>query len=127
MRSLPLVVALLLALPAADALAHKRHHPRAIRPPSSLAPLRVRKARRAHVALVRDEVRLSPALLRQLQAHLVGGGYTNAAPDGKLTPRTRRAIAAFQREYHLAPTGALTLATADALLGREQITAFIVR
>jgi peptidoglycan hydrolase-like protein with peptidoglycan-binding domain len=68
-----------------------------------------------------DEVVLSPALLKQLQRNLVDGGYLRGTADGRLTPRTRRALAEFQREYHLTGTGALDRATAEALLGRDAI------
>ncbi len=73
----------------------------------------------------RDELELSPSLLEQLQAHLRDGGYLRGRADGRLTPRTRRALIDFQREYHLRPTGALDRATADALLGRDTIAAYL--
>jgi hypothetical protein len=65
------------------------------------------------------EVRLRPALIRKLQGNLVAGGYLDGKPDGRLTPRTRTALARFQREYHLRATGKLDQPTAEALLGKE--------
>jgi peptidoglycan hydrolase-like protein with peptidoglycan-binding domain len=73
-----------------------------------------------------DEIVLSPNLLRKLQSNLVDGGYLTGTIDGRLTPRTRRALAEFQREYHMPGTGALDRATAEALLGHELISTFLV-
>jgi len=73
----------------------------------------------------RDELELSPSLLKQLQAHLRDGGYLLGPVDGRMTRRTRRALAEFQREYHLRVSGALDRATADALLGRDAIAAYL--
>ncbi len=79
------------------------------------------------VAVTRwDEVTLSPSLMRQLQSNLVDGGYLRGTCDGRMTPRTRRALALFQLEYHLAPTGRLDRETADALLGRDVIAGYLV-
>ena len=71
-----------------------------------------------------NDVALSPSLLRQLQRNLVEGGYLHGPSDGRLGPRTRHALAEFQREYHLRPTGTLDRATADALLGRDVVGAY---
>jgi peptidoglycan hydrolase-like protein with peptidoglycan-binding domain len=72
------------------------------------------------------EVVLSPALLRQLQRNLADAGYLRGTADGRLTPRTRRALAAFQRDYHLVGTGSLDRATAEALLGRDTLGAYTI-
>jgi peptidoglycan hydrolase-like protein with peptidoglycan-binding domain len=103
-KLLALAAAALSCLPASDAFARKKR---------CVAP--------------RDQVHLTQPLLKQLQAHLVGGGYLRGTIDGRLSPRTRHAIAEFQREYHMAPTGTLDVLTADALLGHEQIAAYVVR
>jgi hypothetical protein len=68
-----------------------------------------------------DELALSPALLETLQRNLAAGGYYGGAIDGRLTTRTRAALADFQREYHLRPSGHLDRATATALLGRDTV------
>jgi peptidoglycan hydrolase-like protein with peptidoglycan-binding domain len=73
-----------------------------------------------------DEVVLSPALLRQLQRNLIDGGYLEGTADGRLTQRTRRALAVFQREYHMVGTGALDRATAEALLGHDVVGAYTI-
>jgi peptidoglycan hydrolase-like protein with peptidoglycan-binding domain len=73
-----------------------------------------------------DELVLSPKLLRQLQLQLIAAGYLRGTVDERLTPRTRRALAEFQRDYHRAGTGALDRETADALLGRECVAAFLL-
>lgn len=72
-----------------------------------------------------DEIQLSPLLLRKLQSNLVDGGYLRGTVDGRLTHRTRRALAEFQREYHMTGTGRLDRATAEALLGTEEIRRFV--
>jgi hypothetical protein len=72
-----------------------------------------------------DELVLSPLLLKQLQHNLVDGGYLPRRDvDGRLTPPTRHALAEFQDEYHLARTGKLDRATAEALLGHDTIGAY---
>ena len=73
-----------------------------------------------------DELVLSPNLLRKLQSNLIDGGYLTGTIDGRLTRRTRRALAEFQREYHLPGTGALDRTTAEALLGHDEISSFLV-
>jgi hypothetical protein len=75
-----------------------------------------------------DELVLRPSLMRQLQHNLTDGGYYSGPIDGHLTLRTRAALADFQREYHLrSHAGALDHATADALLGRDQVLAATAR
>jgi peptidoglycan hydrolase-like protein with peptidoglycan-binding domain len=72
-----------------------------------------------------DELVLSPMMMRQLQHNLVDGGYLPRHDvDGRLTPRTRRALAEFQDEYHLRRTGKLDRATAEALLGHDTVGAY---
>ena len=73
------------------------------------------------LAAQHDEVVLAPAQLKQLQSNLVDGGYLRSTVDGRLGPRTRRALADFQREYHLTGTGSLDRPTAEALLGRDAL------
>ena len=68
-----------------------------------------------------DELVLAPVLLRQLQHNLADAGYYDGTFDGRLTARTRRALADFQRDYHLRADGHLDRATADALLGRDAV------
>jgi peptidoglycan hydrolase-like protein with peptidoglycan-binding domain len=64
--------------------------------------------------------------MRQLQHNLDDAGYLQGTIDGRLTARTRRALAEFQRDYHMPGTGALDRATAEALLGRDAISTFLV-
>ena len=90
--------------------ARKKHH-RARRTTRSPAPKRS----------YNDEMALAPAQLRQLQRNLIAGGYLEGPVDGKLTKHTRRALAEFQREYHLQATGALDRGTVVALLGRDAV------
>jgi len=71
-----------------------------------------------------DELVLSPALTKQLQTALIDGGYLAGTASGRLTPRTRRALAAYQRTCHLVGTGALDRPTAEALLGRDRLGAY---
>jgi peptidoglycan hydrolase-like protein with peptidoglycan-binding domain len=121
-----LLLAALLCPAVAGAARHKpraRHHAgahRARRTRRAAGPLRV-----ANPGAARDEIELSPSLMRRLQANLFDGGYLHGTLDGRLTPRTRRALAAFQRDYHLAPKGDLSRATAEALLGSDVISAFL--
>ena len=88
---------------------------------------RARARQRArHVEEIRadDELVLAPTLMKQLQHNLADGGYYAGPFDGRLSSRTRAALADFQREYHLrSHAGALDHATADALLGRDQVLA----
>jgi peptidoglycan hydrolase-like protein with peptidoglycan-binding domain len=56
----------------------------------------------------RETVRLAQIVLRDL-------GYYNAAINGNLTPVTRRAIEAFQREERISPTGFLDRTTLERL------------
>jgi peptidoglycan hydrolase-like protein with peptidoglycan-binding domain len=107
-RLLVLLVAALCITVGGDGYAQPRHH-------HSARPKRVVR---------RNDVALSPLLLRRLQRNLVEGGYFRGPSDGRLGPRTRRALAEFQREYHLRPTGTLDRATADALLGRDVVGAW---
>lgn len=73
-----------------------------------------------------DELVLSKPLLKQMQRNLVDGGYLAGPVDGRIDARTRRALADFQREYHLRRTGHLDRATADALLGRDAVGAYLI-
>jgi hypothetical protein len=73
-----------------------------------------------------DELALSPVLIKQLQRNLVDGGYLRGTTDGRLSRRTRRALAEFQREYHMTGTGSLDRPTAEALLGRDAIGSYAV-
>jgi hypothetical protein len=113
-----------LCLPAAASRRQVRPRPhearaqRAHRRPRPLQPITVS----AHI----DEISLSPSLMRRLQANLVEGGYLSGTNDGRLGPRTRRALRDFQREYHLSVSGLLDRATAEALLGRDEISSFLV-
>ncbi|HZS37411.1 MAG TPA: peptidoglycan-binding domain-containing protein [Polyangia bacterium] len=121
-------VAGLLSSPfAASAARHKhahhktRAHRARTRARPTVAPARAHDA----TYLAKDELELSPTLMRKLQSNLIDGGYLRGTIDGRLTARTRRALVGFQREYHLAPTGRLDRATADALLGTEVIGAYM--
>ncbi len=104
---------------AAARTAKKSKRRRARRPPPphpSATPM----------AAQRDELVLSPSLMRQLQHNLVDAGYLDGTIDGRMSRRTRRALAEFQRDYHMVGTGTLDRATADALLGRDVIGAYLV-
>jgi hypothetical protein len=124
-----LVAALSIAV-GADGHARPRHRYRHHHPVAAAAH-KVRAAKHRARRRVRnsvsprasysDEIALSPAHLRQLQRNLVDGGYYNGAVDGRLTPRTRHALADFQAEYHLRRTGHLDQRTAEALLGRDVV------
>ncbi len=95
----------------------RRHHGRAHQ-----------RARTVEQIRADDELVLGPSLLRQLQHNLVDGGYYSGPIDGRLTQRTRAALAGFQREYHLnSHAGALDHSTADALLGRDTVLAASTR
>jgi hypothetical protein len=86
------------------------------------------RARTVETVRVDDELVLAPTMLRQMQRNLVDGGYYTGPIDGHLTARTRTALSAFQQEYHLrSHAGALDHATADALLGRDQVLAAATR
>jgi peptidoglycan hydrolase-like protein with peptidoglycan-binding domain len=106
---------------------HAQRRPRPHASTSTKKPTKKRRARRpvrmtpALAASQEDELVLSPVLIKQLQRNLVDGGYLHGTCDGRLTPRTRRALAEFQREYHMVGTGALDRATAVALLGNEAV------
>jgi len=125
------VAALSLAVGVDGHAQHRRHH--RVRAAAHQAEVKAHRAHhRARVRVRRttgpslrssydDELALSPALMRQLQRNLVDGGYYSGAIDGRLTQRTRSALEDFQREYHLAPSGHLTRATAEALLGTDAI------
>jgi peptidoglycan hydrolase-like protein with peptidoglycan-binding domain len=126
-----LVAALSLAV-AADGHTRTRHyrghHPVAAATHAAahkIHTIKHRARRRARTTAPRasssDEIVLSPALMRQLHRNLVDGGYYTGAVDGRLTPRTRHALADFQREYHLRMTGHLDRPTAEALLGRDAV------
>ncbi len=135
----PLVVILVAALSlaiGADGHARHRHH----RVRAAVRKTEVKAHRTHHRARERvrrtsgsgpslrtsydDELALSPSLLKQIQRNLVDGGYYSGVIDGRLTTRTRSALGAFQREYHLEPAnGHLDRRTADALLGRDVVLA----
>lgn len=55
--------------------------------------------------------------LKAVQARLNDLGYDAGTPDGVMGPKTRRAIAAFQRAKNLAPTGEPDEATVTSVLG----------
>ncbi len=84
-------------------------------------------ARRQHAhPKPHDEITLSPPMMRQLQSNLIEGGYLRGARDRRITHRTRRALREFQQEYHLPRTGNLDRATAEALLGHDLISSYVV-
>jgi hypothetical protein len=127
-RLLAFLVAALCVTVGADGHARpRRHHPvvtakRAAKHERHRARIRHRPARTtAPLASQSDELVLSTPQLQQLQRNLVDGGYLRGTADGRMTPRTRKALAEFQREYHLVGTGALDRATAEALLGRDAL------
>ena len=98
-----------------------------------LLPVGVASARHAHPrhparhqVTLHEEIELSPGLMKQLQANLAAAGYLDGSFDGHLNRRTHRALAAFQRDYHMNPTGTLDFATARALLGAETLSAYLV-
>ena len=129
----PLVVILVAALSiavGADGYARPQSHRHPVVAAKHVAAKKLRHTRRrarrrartvAPRASYSDEIALSPALLRQLQRNLADGGYYAGAIDGRLTPRTRHALADFQREYHLDARGHLDRRTAEALLGRDVV------
>lgn len=47
-------------------------------------------------------------IVRQVQEHLLRLGYEPGPPDGRVGPKTRAAITAFQRDMGLAPDGFVT-------------------
>ncbi|MCU1277402.1 MAG: putative peptidoglycan binding domain [bacterium] len=124
------VAALFVTLGADGHAQHRRHHHPVAAAKKAATKTRARVRHRARnaapLASHNDELVLSPALLKQLQRNLADGGYLRGTIDGRLTPRTRKALAEFQREYHLVGTGALDRATAEALLGRDAIGAYAV-
>jgi len=126
-KSLVVVAAILLlsslpsraeATPKRPAKTRVRAHRAKPRP----RPTRARAADGANLA-VRDEVPVTPALIKRIQMHLIEAGDLDGTVDGRLTQRTRRALSLFQTEYHLRVSGTIDRATADALLGREEISA----
>jgi len=119
----PLVVILVAALGiavGADSHAHSHRTVRTVKKHGANRRAHTRAPADSHP---RDELVLSPSLMRQLQRNLVDGGYYSGAVDGRLTRRTRAALLDFQREYHLAGHGDLNRATAEALLGRDAVAA----
>lgn len=104
--------------------ARARHAPTAHHPRS--AAVRVHEANPPSLAEGSDEIELSPSLMKELKTNLAAAGYFDGPIDGRLTHRTRRALADFQRDYHMAPTGALDYATAEALLGHDTLSAYLV-
>lgn len=63
-----------------------------------------------------DDVRLSEAQRRELQAQLARRGYDVGTPDGVIGPKTRAAIAAFQRQAGLLADGHASIRVLNALL-----------
>ena len=129
-RLLVLFVAAICLTFGADGHAQRRH-PRARHHAATAKKPKRRRARRpvrsvTPITSDSDELVLSPALLRQLQRNLAAGGYLEGPIDGRLDRRTRRALAEFQRDYHMADTGALDRKTASALLGYDVIAAYTV-
>jgi hypothetical protein len=130
-RIVVILVAVLSIAVGADGYArHRKHHP--VRAAIHKAHVKEHTAKHRARARIRrtttaprpsysDELALAPAQIKQLQRNLVDGGYYNGAVDGQLTPRTRRALVDFQREYNLDARGHLTRATAEALLGHDAI------
>jgi peptidoglycan hydrolase-like protein with peptidoglycan-binding domain len=120
----------LLVISANDASARKSRKKSQVARPAKSKVIRTRTRARTRppttLAENSDEITLSPNLMRDLQHNLVEGGYLVGTVDGRLTRRTRRAIAEFQRDYHMPGTGALDRSTAEALLGHETISRFIV-
>ncbi len=102
-----------------------RHHLTAASKASTKRRARHPQRTRAHMASGHhDELALSPSLIRQLQHNLVDGGYSCGPIDGRLTPQTHRALAEFQRDYHLRDDGRLDRLTAQALLGHDAIAPY---
>ena len=131
----PLVVILVAALSVAvgadaHATSHRRHRLRAAAHETHAKAHAIRhrarvRVRRTSAPSLRstsdDEIVLSPTLMRQLQHNLAEAGYYDGTIDGRLTARTRAALADFQRDYHMGPNGHLDRATAAALLGRDAV------
>jgi hypothetical protein len=67
-------------------------------------------------------IELSPSALEEVQRRLNDGGYDAGAVDGIWGPNTSQAVARFQRDEGLDPTGTLTLETIHALDLEELIT-----
>jgi peptidoglycan hydrolase-like protein with peptidoglycan-binding domain len=132
-RIVVIVVAALTFAVGADSYArHRKHHP--VRAAVDKANAKAHAAKRRARSRIRrtttaprpsysDELALSPAQMKQVQRNLVDGGYYTGNVDGRLTPRTRRALIDFQREYHLDARGHLNRPTAEALLGRDVVLA----
>jgi peptidoglycan hydrolase-like protein with peptidoglycan-binding domain len=134
MKRLVVVFVAVLALSlTADSHAQRKRRPTAgpvKKPHMKKRNGRAKATTPAPLASEYDELVLSPALTKQLQSALIDGGYLAGTANGRLTPRTRRALAAYQRGCHLVGTGALDRATAEGLLGRDRVgasTAFAAR
>jgi peptidoglycan hydrolase-like protein with peptidoglycan-binding domain len=128
-RLVVLLVALFAVSFSADSEAQRRRRPApTVKKPhgSKKRSIRAKAPARPPLASEYDELVLSPVLMKQLQHTLIDGGYLGGTANGRLTPRTRRAIAAFQRACHLVGTGALDRPTAELLLGRDLIGAYTV-
>ena len=126
-RLVVLLVALLAVSFSADSHAQRKRRGAANavkKPHGKKRGTRAKVAAPPPLASEYDELVLSPVLLKQLQRSLIAGGYLAGTANGRLTPRTRRALAAYQRGCHLVGTGALDRATAEALLGRDVMQAY---
>ena len=132
-RLVVILVAVLGLAVGAGAHAQTRRHPtvRASRHERAGKARAVRHRGRLHIrrtsapalrSTYDDELALPSPLVRQLQHNLADAGYYDGAFDGHVTARTRRALADFQRDYHLRPDGHLDRTTANALLGRDAVT-----
>ena len=67
-------------------------------------------------------IELSPSALEEVQRRLNDRGYDAGAVDGIWGPNTSEAVAGFQRDEGLDPTGTLTLETIHALDLEEMLT-----
>jgi localization factor PodJL len=60
-----------------------------------------------------------PGLVQEAQAQLARLGFDPGSPDGKIGPRTRRAVEAFQAGAGLAVTGEIDASLVEALQSRR--------
>src|SRR4051812_32978565 len=99
-RAVVLLVALLAVSFSADGHAQrKRRVPAANavkKPHGKKRGSRAKAAPPPPLASEYDELVLSPGLLKQMQRTLIDGGSLAGTANGRLTPRTRRALAAYQ-------------------------------
>jgi hypothetical protein len=65
----------------------------------------------------------SSALVRDAQTSLVNLGYYAGHPDGKMGPKTTKAIKAFQRDHSLPKDGKLTKQTYNAIIKADSARA----